>query len=70
MSMFLKLVHLLFSWFNLPGTVVAHSSKNVVVEEVTADMEALVLDKLAEAFRSDMPISSADLEVLLHFIAL
>jgi elongation factor G len=53
-----------------------HGENVVVVEEVPADMEALVLDKmrelikivsevdgkLAEAFHSDKPISSAELE--------
>jgi len=52
------------------------NGENVAVEEVPADMEALVLDerrelvkivsdvdgKLAEAFHSDKPISSAELE--------
>lgn len=56
---------------------IAYCSENVVAEDIPADMETMVAekrrelievvsevdDKLAEAFLSDEPISSADLEV-------
>ena len=61
----------------LAYSIIAYSSEKVVTEEVPADMEAVVAEKrrelietvsevddqLAEAFLSDEPILSADLEV-------
>lgn len=66
-----------FQYCSLAYFIYFYCSEKIVTEEVPADMEAMVAekrrelievvsevdDKLAEAFLSDEPISSADLEV-------
>jgi hypothetical protein len=77
MGLFLKLLHSLCQYLFFKLSIVSYCRKKVVVEEVPADMEALVSEKrhelietvsevdgkLAKAFCSGTPISAADLEV-------
>jgi hypothetical protein len=77
MGLFLKLLHWHIRGCFSNYSIVSCCRENVVVEEVPADMDALVSEKrheliktvsevdniLAESFCSDKPISAADLEV-------